>query len=249
MKVIINNIATEYADEGSGQVILLLHGWLDSLRTFDKLSAELSENKRIIRLDLPGFGATEPPPTDWSLNNYVDFVAEFIGKLKLTDYALVGHSFGGRIAIKGCSTKKLTPKALVLMAAAGTAERRTAKSLAYTAVAKIGKVVTLIPPLYFWRKQLRAGLYKSAGSDYLASEHIGKTFLNIVGEDLSVNAPKITIPTLLIWGANDGQTPLREGKKLQRLIPRSDLVVLPATGHFVHIEKPEQVALAMEKFL
>jgi len=246
MKVIVNNIATEYTDDGTGQVIFMLHGWLDSLHSFDSLADHLSKSKRVIRLDLPGFGQTEIPPESWVLDDYISFVAAFITKLKLTDYVLLGHSFGGRIAIKGCGGGQLQPKALILIAAAGLAQRKTARNYAYTAVAKVGKLVTLVPPLYFWRDRLRSALYRSAKSDYLTSQHLRSIYLAVISEDLTSWAQKLKYPTLIIWGADDDQTPVADGEQLSQLIAGSKLIVIPETGHFVHQQATNQVIDAME---
>ncbi len=113
MKVIVDNIAIESVDSGEGPVILMLHGWKDSLNTFDKL-VPLLPGYRVIRLDMPGFGASDAPRNAWGVGEYVDFVKAFIEKLNISPEIIVGHSFGGRIAIKGVGTGVLKPKMLVL---------------------------------------------------------------------------------------------------------------------------------------
>ena len=97
MKIIVQNLATEYLDEGNGKVVLFLHGWQDNLHTFDSLASLLSPTWRIVRLDLPGFGKSEVPKETGELDNYVQFVKDFINKLDIHVYALVGHSFGGQL--------------------------------------------------------------------------------------------------------------------------------------------------------
>ena len=249
MKTIVNNLAVEYIDEGSGPTILMLHGWKDTLHTFDPLLREFSGQYRIIRLDLPGFGASQMPPRDWDLQDYVDFVCAFIEKQNLTIDILVGHSFGGRITIKGVSNMALKPQKIVLIAAAGLAQRRTTRNAILAFVAKVGKVVTAIPPLSFWRKDLRRRLYEHVGRDYFASGALRGTFLKIVGEDLANAAANIKIPTLLIWGSEDDQTPLEEGRRIHEIIKGSQLETFQNAGHFVHKERPEQVARRIELFI
>ena len=119
MKVIVNNLAIEYEDEGSGPVLLFLHGWQDSLHTFDAISDDLKKNYRIIRLDLPGFGKSDLPKTVWSISDYVSFVNDFIKKINLSVYALVGHSFGGRIILKGSGQRKIESEKNILISSAG----------------------------------------------------------------------------------------------------------------------------------
>ena len=249
MKIIVQNLATEYLDEGTGKVVLFLHGWQDNLHTFDSLASLLSPTWRIVRLDLPGFGKSEVPKETWNLDNYVQFVKDFINKLDIHVYALVGHSFGGRITIKGEATKNLQAQKIILIGSAGIAKNRTFRNSLLKILAKIGGLITYIPPLIFWRKALRKRMYGFIGSDYLNTGKLKETFLKIISEDLSASAKNITIPTLLIWGVNDTETPLTDGKKLSQLISGSELKVLNETGHFVHREKSQGVAKLIQEFL
>ena len=249
MKIIVQNLATEYLDEGVGQVLLFLHGWQDNFHTFDSLASLLSPTRRVIRLDLPGFGKSEVPKESWNLDNYVQFVKEFIEKLDIKVYALVGHSFGGRIAIKGEATKNLQAQKIILIGSAGIAKNRTFRNSLLKILAKIGGLITYIPPLIFWRKALRKRMYGFIGSDYLNTGKLKETFLKIISEDLSASARKITTPTLLIWGESDTETPLSDGKQLAGLIADSKLKVISGAGHFVHKEKSQEVAKLVQEFL
>lgn len=249
MQIIVQNLAIEYQDEGRGPIVLFLHGWKDTLHTFDFIVALLKSKYRIIRLDLPGFGKSELPKVDWNLNNYVALVNDFIQKLDLEIYATVGHSFGGRVIIKGTAEKIFKPEKIVLIAAAGLAKKRTGRNLLLMILAKIGKMVTLLPPFSFWRTQLRRKIYQSVGSDYFAAGSLQKVFLNVVREDLAAAASQINQSTLLIWGSRDQQTPLADGQRLAGLIAESSLEVLDGGGHFIHQEQPQLVANLIEKFL
>ena len=241
MKTIVDGLAVEYADEGHGEPLVMLHGWGDSLRTFDALTAELVATHRIVRLDMPGFGGTERPKGAWTVSDYAAFVGKFLEKFGINTYVIVGHSFGGRIAIKGAGRGILTPRAVVLMASAGNARRRTLRNGAYLVAAKIGKAISLLLPLRI-RERMRARLYKSAESDYDAAGPMKDIFLNTIREDLSADATNIQQPALLIWGGQDEVTPLYDGKRLADRIPNSKIVVIPQAGHFLHREYPREVA-------
>lgn len=248
MKILVQGLATEYADEGTGPVVLMLHGWKDTLYTFDAITRQLADQYRIVRLDMPGFGATEIPDPSWRLDDYVDFVEDFIEKLNLHVDTLVGHSFGGRVIIKGVSRNVFAPRRVVLIAAAGVAERKAGRGTALKIVAKIGKFATSPLPRGV-RQKLRHRLYKTVGSDYHASGRLKDIFLNVVQENLALDASAITIPTLLVWGAEDSQTPLSEGEKLRHLIRGSQLETIRGASHFVHQEHPEKVASLIRSFL
>jgi pimeloyl-ACP methyl ester carboxylesterase len=226
----------------------MLHGWKDSLSTFDGLIQSLP-GYRIVRLDMPGFGKSGTPPTAWGVGEYVQFVAEFIQKMNLSVDVLVGHSFGGRVAIKGVGCGALKPKKLILIAAAGLARKNTVMNYMLAGFAKAGRIATSIPPLSFWQSTLRRKLYGAIGSDYFNAGSLKETFKKVVSEDLSEYAEKITIPTLLIWGRQDRATPLSQAERIHRLIEASQLEILMDAGHFVHKEKPKEVATLIQSFL
>jgi len=248
MRCIVMGLAVEYEDIGTGKTVVMLHGWKDDLHTFDDITQSLSNSFRVIRIDLPGFGGSEPPPCDWILDDYVGFVKDFFIKLNIRPDILVGHSFGGRITIKGISTNKLIAKKVVLISSAGVARRKTLKNLILAMLAKIGRVVMAIPPISFWKQNIRRRLYKHIGSDYFRAGALSGTFRNIIKEDLSEVAKNISVPTLIIWGSGDNTTPIGEGKRLNKLISGSKLEVIGGAGHFVHQERPEEVVNLISKF-
>lgn len=248
MKTVVHNIATEYSDAGQGPVLLMLHGWKDSLNTFDDLVKRLP-NYRIVRVDMPGFGGTEAPKDAWGVHDYVEFVRAFLEKVNVVPDVIVGHSFGGRVAIKGVGMGVLKPTKLILIASAGLARRRTLKNHLFAGVAKGGRVLTSIPPFSFWQNAIRRKLYDALGSDYFRAGSLKDTFVKVVSEDLSEYASKITIPTLLIWGRQDASTPLIQAEMIHDRIEDSQLDIVNGAGHFVHREQPENVAAFITQFL
>lgn len=247
MKSIVAGLATEHTENGVGPTILMLHGWGDSLRTFDLLVQKLP-GFRIVRLDMPGFGETELPKGTWTVENYAKFVAEFCKKVSIDPEYLVGHSFGGRVIIKSVSSGIFHPKKIVFIASAGVADRVTVHNKAFNAIAKVGKVILKPFPgsLYL---RLRKELYRVTGGDYVSTGALRDTFIKVINEDLSKDAEKITVPTLLIWGEDDLVTPVTEGKKLHRLIQGSQFTILHGAGHIVHKQKSDEVADLIRKFL
>lgn len=248
MKIIINNLAIEYSDQGQGPIILFLHGWKDDSRSFDPLIPFLPDF-RVVRIDLPGFGKSETPDCSWNLNDYVDLAKNFIKKLNLNAEVIIGHSFGGRIVIKGLAEKNINAKKIVLIGSAGVSQTNAVKNFLFRLTAKIGKILTLFPPFIFWRKRIKQKFYRQIGSDYLGAGALRNIFLNIVKEDLSAAAEKITIPTLLIWGDGDTQTPISDGQKLNRLINGSRLEIITNAGHFPHQKNPEKVSSLIKNFI
>ena len=248
MKVLVNNLAIEYTDEGRGPVMLLLHGWKDSLHTFDILFPGLSTSFRVIRLDLPGFGGSEMSKEPWGTGEYVQFVKAFIDKIGISVNVLVGHSFGGRIVVKGVGIGSLQPRKAVLIGSAGLVKQVATRNQLFKIIAKVGKIALFLFPSGV-KEELRQKLYRKVGSgDYISAGALKETFLKITGEDLSLVAQKINVPTLLIWGEKDTETPLSDGKRFQGLIFDSTLKVIKGAGHFVHQERAEDVAALINKF-
>lgn len=243
MKLIVDGLAIEYQSEGKGKVVLMLHGWQSACGTFDKITTKLKAKFRIVRLDLPGFGASEMPDKPWKLDDYIDFVNEFLKKLKIKNVEiLVGHSMGGRIAIKAVGSGQLRPKKLVLIGSHGIRESKRLRNRVFWLAAKAGKVATYPLPARY-KERLRGRLYKTAGAgDYINAGALKKTFSNIIKEDIRPEAVMISTPTLLIYGQNDTQTPPHYGKTFQKLIEGSKLEIIPDTGHHTHEEEPRQVA-------
>ncbi len=251
MKLIVDGLATEYKDEGkkNAKVMLLLHGWQSTHRTFDKILPNLSKKYRVVRLDLPGFGASELPDKPWNLDNYISFIADFLEKLKIKSVEIiVGHSMGGRISIKAVGGGQLRPKKLVLIGSHGIRESKRLRNRVYWLAAKAGKVATLPLPSKY-KERLRGKLYKSAGAtDYIHAGTMSQTFSNVIKEDVRPEAAMISTPTLLIYGQNDTQTPPHYARIFQKLIDGSKLELIPNSGHHTHEEEPQKVADLILKF-
>lgn len=252
MNTIVAKRVLHYRDEGQGRVILMLHGWGTDCATFDVLSHELSKHYRVLRLDLPGFGGSEKPDDTWGVGEYTHNVNDFLVKVHIDEpYAIIAHSFGGRIAIKGIGTGDLTAKYLVLIAAAGVRHDSVSlKRTVYKLMAKVGKVVTLLLVARNFRDTLRHRLYQSVGStDYLESGDMRSIFLHVINEDLRTFATNISIPTLMIWGENDTETPVMDANILHQHIKHSKLSIIPEAGHFVYTDSPQTVLTQIKSFL
>lgn len=249
MQVVVDSLLTHYATAGKGKVVLVLHGWGDSGAGLQSITAILAKKFQVIALDLPGFGGTEAPRSAWGLSDYAKFAQHFLQKInKLPVYAIVGHSNGGAIAIRGLAEGVLNAERLVLLASAGVRGEYKGRVKALRVFTKIGKA--LAAPLPKSAKQrLRHRVYSSVGSDMLVAEHLQETFKKVVTDDVREDASRLAQPTLLIYGENDEQTPPWIGEAFHQLIKDSTLQVLPGAGHFVHHDRPEQVQQAVQEFL
>lgn len=249
MQVVVDSLLTQYVRKGSGKTVLILHGWADSSKGLAALTSELSQKYDVIALDLPGFGATQLPPQAWGLSEYAAFVEHFLEKIGATKvYAVIGHSNGGAMAIHGLANGVLHAAKLVLLGSAGIRGEYKGRNKALRMVAKTGKALTAPLPAGV-KNKLRRKVYKTIGSDMLVVESLQETFKKVVGQDVRADAAKITIPTLLIYGQNDEQTPPRYGQIFTQAIAGSQLHVISDAGHFVHLDQPQQTTTLIEEFL
>lgn len=221
--------------EGKGDSIVLLHGWGASSAAMDGIYNYLvSLGKDVIALDFPGFGQSDFPPATWGIYEYADCVQYILGELGIIKPIVIGHSFGGRVALI-LGARKLASK-LVLADAAGLKPRYSIrKAIAvrkYKAAKRRGK-----PP-------------QNAGSaDYNALPPAMKSvFVRIVNTHLDGLLSQIDVPTLIFWGKNDTDTPPYMAYKLHKRIRDSGLVMLESAGHFAYAERHAVFCGAVRSF-
>lgn len=249
MQVVVDGLVTQYALTGKGKLIVMLHGWGDDSRTFATLQTELSSHYQVLAFDLPGFGGTQPPQEVWGLDGYAAFVSSVLAKLNFGKlYAIIGHSNGGAVAIRGIAVGRLQPQKLILLAASGIRDRGSLRRLGLKVVAKSGKAATVWLPRRY-KRALRQRLYGAAGSDMLVVPQLQETFKRSVRQDVQTDAARLTLPTLLIYAANDRAVPARDGQRYHQLIRHSRLEVLTDAAHFVHHDQPAKVYELIEEFL
>ncbi|MDR0397567.1 MAG: alpha/beta hydrolase [Candidatus Nomurabacteria bacterium] len=240
MKLVVDGLMTEYTDIGKGKVLLFLHGWGSNAAAFDGLFAELKSRYRVVGLNLPGFGGSDEPKTAWDVASYANFVAEFTKKLGLENvYAIVGHSFGGRIILKGVGEGKFKAEKLVFLGSAGVKPQMSAKHR----LLKLGRPFAKLPGFKNVAARMRS-------SDYAATNGvIREVFKKVISEDLTAYMPKIKLPCLLVWGENDTEAPISDAKIFEAKIPNSKLHILPNAGHYVFLDKSDEVADLIADFL
>jgi len=239
MKIKIDNIDINYVQYGKGQDVILLHGWGQNIAMMEPLGNMLSENFRITIIDLPGFGNSEEPSCALSLYNYYEILVLFLKKLKITKPILVGHSFGGRIALIYASLKE-TEK-LVLF---GAPFEKRVKSLSLKI--KLYKKIIKLPLINKFENSVK----KHIGSvDYRnASPIMRRTLVNTVNEDLTEYAKKISCPTILIWGSKDTEVTVAEAQRLESLIKDCGLIIYPELTHYAYLENLKQTVNILDNF-
>jgi pimeloyl-ACP methyl ester carboxylesterase len=250
MQIIVDGLHTVVHSYGSGPVILLLHGWGVDSSTYDNLIQHFPEHQ-VVTIDLPGFGGTQAPQSVWDVHDYASFVRDVVQKLEEIEQisVIVGHSFGGRVALDGVGSGLLEAEQLILLASHGLPEQVTSKEALKQQLVQLGsRLLRLLPKGLSSR--IRSWSIKRFGSDdYLASGQLEATFKKVIAQDVTNLAPLITIPTLLIYGSADATTPPELGKRISDLIPNAQLHIVEGAGHYVYVDAPSEVIETMREFI
>ena len=251
MTIELDDMRIHYTDEGSGEPVLLLHGWGSSCDAFVGIRKALSGRFRVLAMDFPGFGASSDLTEPWDVGRYVSLTHRFIQALGLEAPVLIGHSFGGRVILKMVGSGLVSPSKIVLIDSAGVKHKRSLRAKLRIAAYKTVKAILLLPGI----RKVSAGLLEKArgyfgSADYNSAPPIlRQTLVQVVNEDLCGYMPSIQAPTLLIWGDQDEDTPLADAKVMERLIPDSGLCVIKGAGHFSFLYSPYQVNAILHSFL
>jgi pimeloyl-ACP methyl ester carboxylesterase len=206
---------------GDDPRVLALHGWRRTRA--DWLPAL---GAPALAVDLPGFGASPPPPAGWGSRDYAELLAPVLAE---GGWTLAGHSFGGRVAVH---------------LAAGWPD--LVERLVLTGVPLLRQATTTPPPLgYRLLKRARAlGLVSEArleaekrkrgSEDYRnASGVMRDTLVRLVNEDYRDLLQIISAPVEMVWGAGDTAAPLAMAEEAQGLFSKAELVVSPTSGHLL----------------
>jgi len=256
-----------YRDEGTGFPIVLIHGTASSLHTWDAWTKELIKNYRVIRMDLPAFGITGPNKNaDYSIKSYTDFLHQFLTKLKVDQFYLAGNSLGGNIAWNYAAEHPKKIARLILVDASGLPTNKPQPAIFKMAKTPVlSSLFLYITPKFFIKKNMQE-VYgdKTKITDSLITRYhkmalrVGnrQAFIDRAKIDFKLGAKanieklkSIQTPTLLLWGAKDSWIPLDNGKRMEKALPNSKLVVLQNSGHVPMEENPEESLALLNCFL
>ena len=212
-------------------VLVFLHGWGGSLVSWISTAEAMARiGFYCVVVDLPGFGQTPEPNVVYGVTDYAKEVERLVQCLGIRELSVIGHSFGGRVAIVLSARGNVNIKKLVLVDSAGVIPRRGVRY--WCKVKKYKRVKKLVET-----GKLPKDSLKTYGSkDYQELTPIMKgTFVKVVNEDLLLTAKTIKVPTLLVWGRKDKDTPMYMARKLHGAIRDSTLVVYNA-GHYSYLD-------------
>jgi pimeloyl-ACP methyl ester carboxylesterase len=266
----IGGAAVNYVDigeQGDHRPIVFVHGlsgqwqnWLENIPRF-------AEQRRVVALDLPGFGGSPMPSEQISIDYYGRVVAELCDRLDLAPAVLVGNSMGGYVAAEVAIDAPETVERLMLVSAAGISQ----SELSVDQVLRVGKFFALAtrastaqrrrqmarPALRHWILSLIVRHPTRLRPD-IAFEGLVKGankpgFIDALGAcidyDFRDRLPEIACPTLIVWGEDDAIIPVEDADKYVELIPGARKLVFEDTGHVAMVERPVKFNDELQRFL
>lgn len=246
----INGLETYFTVEGRGDPVVLLHGWGTASQSLAPLCGALADSFRVLVVDLPGFGWSQAPPVAWGSADYAEHVERLMQETGMAGAALVGHSFGGRIAIRLAAKQPARVSRLVLVANPGIRPRRRAGYYVRVGAVKLARWFFSLPGWGATGQRMISKVSGRFGSrDYRAAGQMRPTLVKVVNEDLTPLFPAVQVPTLILWGDRDQEVPLSAMEVMAARIPRARLVVFEGAGHFPFLDMPDEFCRTVNEFL
>lgn len=231
----IQNLELHCRIEGSGPVMVLLHGWGIDMQMMQFIQTAFHSRFTVINLDLPGFGKSEEPKTVWDIEQYAKLIHTLLQEQGFDNPVLVAHSFGARIAFRYGA---LYPtKAVIATGAAGLRPRNHYINDLKIALHKLRK------------KVFHTG--NKGSKDYQNASQIMKgVMIEALKQPLSKEQLRqVHCPVLLVFGEYDEQTPLYMGKKLAKELPNATLVLFEEDDHFAYFHQGARFIRVMQYYL
>jgi 2-hydroxy-6-oxonona-2,4-dienedioate hydrolase len=251
--------------------LVLLHGVGESAIDWSWVLPKLANNRRVLAVDFPGFGESDKPNRDYSLDFLTQFLAEFLKTLQIHRAVLVGNSLGGIIALRLALLKPEQVAALVLVDSMGFSNTVNpilsnltlpvygelaiawcktplgATQRAWSRALLLFNQPTQVPPLWIAEQERMAKIpgFLEAGLSSLRSQ------LNLFGQHQIILdlLPQLQMPTLIMWGINDLVLPKNQAENAVSRLKQGHLALIPNSGHIPQVERPELFTAELNKFL
>ena len=268
-RIRIDDREVNYVDIGEGPALVLVHGLGASWQSWLENIPELARDHRVVAMDLPGFGYSEMPREEISIEYYANWTCRLLDALAVESAAVVGNSMGGFIGAELAIRQpdRVQRLAVVSPAIFWQHRRRAQPLLRLTRLtdAMAARALTRATDDIATRRRLRNWALASAGFRYpqliapeLAHEMVRSArrtdgflpALEALGDyPLEEELPKIGCPTLIVWGAHDTLVPVKDAARLEELIPDARREVFERTGHVAMLERPQRFNRLLREFL
>ena len=234
MKFYYKDIEVYYEVKGKGQEdcpLLFLHGWEGSTKSFKYFFDKASEYRFCVNIDFPPFGKSSMPTQPLFVSDYANIIRALLLKLNVKKIDIVAHSFGGRVSLFLASQTGFVNKMLLT----GCAGIKRKSFLKFLKVQRY-KCVKFLSKIKCYSKYK---LSKFGSEEYKKLNPIMKqTFINIVNYNQTTQLKQIFVPTLLIWGDLDKETPFYFTKIFKKHIKDCEVIKFKNCSHFAYLEKP-----------
>ncbi|MBM3134958.1 MAG: alpha/beta fold hydrolase [Chloroflexi bacterium] len=262
----VSGVNTHYVVAGSGRPLLLLHGLGGHWGHWEANIPALAQHYRVYAPDIAGFGLSDKPQAaDRNLEFLLHFLRGFLDVQEIAQAVVIGNSLGGFLALQMALTYPQRVSALVLVDAAGLGPE-IGWILRLQGLPILGDWV-VIPSRRLVRLAVRSIFYDQAqATPKIVEEHYRhfcrpgarQCYLAVIHNGLGRGGqryllldrlPQISVPTLIVWGAQDRLLPVRQAHAAAARLPHSRLHVLPECGHCPQMEKPEEFNRLVLDFL
>ncbi|MEV7098341.1 alpha/beta fold hydrolase [Amycolatopsis sp. NPDC051045] len=271
--VLVQGLSTAYLDEGTGPVLLLVHGNVTTFRSWQRIVEEFRTTHRVLALSLPGYGGTSPLG-ETSLDSQVSFLAAFLDVLSVDEAIVLGHSAGGLIAATFALEHPGRVTRLVLVDSAGLGRAASpililgsllpdrALDLVTAALVFPGGSIprALMSGLQMrrlWRvsfREWRDQISKTQARTLLSTSfRMARMAVGATGQRRAYRVDdrlgELPMPTLVIWGLTDEVFPVWQGMRAAGKIPRGRLAVLAGAGHVGYLDSHVEFADVLGPFV
>jgi pimeloyl-ACP methyl ester carboxylesterase len=266
--IAIDGMDVHFRDEGDAtdsSPIVLIHGTGSSLHTFNDWTTQLKHNYRVIRMDLPGYGLTGPfPDRNYSIDNYVDFLKQFLTALGIKECVLGGNSLGGGIAWNFTTKHPEIVNKLILINASGYPSQAKSVPLAFKIAQTPGlnTLFTVITPRFVAKASVENVFAdKTKVTDALVDRYFELTlregnrqaFIDRFSANKNLNSHNniklIQQRTLVLWGEQDKLIPVEKAYQFHNDLPNDTLVIIKGVGHVPMEEQPDESLETVLSFL
>ena len=266
----VNGHDLAYRMEGQGQALLLIHGIAGSSSTWADAMKRLAVRYRVLAPDLLGHGDSDKPTGDYSLGAQASFLRDLLGSLDIGSATVVGHSFGGGVAMQLSYQHPEVCERMVLVSSGGLGREINA-ALRLLALPGSELVLPFIAPsfvrergdaLLAWMRDrgIRSPRIREGWQAYssLADADARRAFIRELRSVVDYRGQVVSAsdrlhhsaaPTLIVWGDRDPMIPVAHARAAHAAMPGSRLEIFEGAGHFPHAEYPERFAEVVTEFV
>ncbi len=252
--------------KGSGRDVLLIHGLPGSIEDWDPVMDALSAKYRVTAYDRPGFGFSSDGKARHTISSNADTAVRIMGKLGLRDAVVVGHSYGGGIALAMAAAKTANIRGYVTLGGVSQQSGEVMFIFRLNGIPLVGRGIAALGSSLLGESMMKelVRMAYTPNMDILTPDYVNKrkgmmfqtkVVMSLSAEeinyhdDIGLLMPTysgITAPFIILHGDGDLMVPVADSRKLAKALPNAALWELPGTGHMVQFKHPDRVIAAVD---